>query len=148
MSFFVVLSVVFLPIHYFSILPDTIPIHFNARGEADRFGSKFIIWLLPMFSIALHFLFKWLFKRPHQFNYMVEITEDNAEKQYTLAIKAMRIIHLAIQCLFLYIVYSICVMAIKAQQDFSPTYVFFFLGIILLGVLTYIYISKKKPHAK
>lgn len=47
----VVVLMVLIPFGYayflFPSLPDTIPIHFNAKGEADGWGSKHQIYLLP-----------------------------------------------------------------------------------------------------
>lgn len=35
------------------ILPDTVPAHYNAAGEVDRFGSKYEQLILPLFITAL-----------------------------------------------------------------------------------------------
>lgn len=48
----IVLTVAYALIRYTS-LPETIPIHFNARGEADGFGARGMIFLSP--AIALLF---------------------------------------------------------------------------------------------
>jgi len=42
-----------LTISHFSTLPDTIPTHFNAAGEADGFGSKASIIGLPVIATLL-----------------------------------------------------------------------------------------------
>jgi len=34
-------------------LPDTIPMHFGTNGEADRYGSKFEIFIFPLFSLII-----------------------------------------------------------------------------------------------
>lgn len=41
------LPIVFVGYHYNS-LPDTIPIHFNAKGEADGFGKRSTIWVMVL----------------------------------------------------------------------------------------------------
>lgn len=48
----IVLTVAYALIRYTS-LPETIPIHFNARGEADGFGARGMIFFSP--AIALLF---------------------------------------------------------------------------------------------
>ena len=37
----------------YSELPETIPSHFNAYGEADAYSNKRMIWLLPALSLSL-----------------------------------------------------------------------------------------------
>ena len=37
----------------FQQLPETIPIHFNAQGEADNWGSKNTIFIMPGIAIVL-----------------------------------------------------------------------------------------------
>lgn len=46
----IVLTVAYALIRYTS-LPETIPIHFNARGEADGFGARGMIFLSPAISL-------------------------------------------------------------------------------------------------
>ncbi|WP_432410813.1 DUF1648 domain-containing protein [Rasiella sp. SM2506] len=40
------------PALYYAQLPEEIPIHFNAIGEADGFGKKSTIWLLPILNVV------------------------------------------------------------------------------------------------
>tara|TARA_R100000935_G_scaffold1439_1_gene4563 strand:- start:122016 stop:122447 length:432 start_codon:yes stop_codon:yes gene_type:complete len=47
----ILLSFLF-PAFYYTQLPEEIPIHFNAAGEADGFGKKSTIWLLPILNIV------------------------------------------------------------------------------------------------
>lgn len=132
-----------IPFHYFSMMPDSIPIHFNSSGKVDSYGSKYFIWLLPMLSILLHFLFKWLIKSPHLLNYPQKITQENALRQYTLASRFLRIIDLFILLLFLYITYTICLLAIGQEKMASIAYVFVFIGLLFVSILFYLYQSKK-----
>lgn len=84
--------------------PDTIPIHFNAAGEADSFGSKQIIFFLPVIGTALFLAMTWLNRYPHIFNYPVRITAENALRQYTVATRLIRFLKLAVTGIFLLIV--------------------------------------------
>lgn len=71
---------------YWSKLPDTIPIHFDLKGNADGWGSKATIWVLPgiaLFIYATMTLAAGL--SPKYINYPVRITPENAERQYRLA---------------------------------------------------------------
>ena len=89
---------------YFSKLPETIPTHFNIKGEIDDYGSKYTLFILPMVVTFVFVLFRILYNYPHKFNYIVKITEEKAEKQYRLALRVMRIILMNIVILFGFIV--------------------------------------------
>ena len=90
----------------YSTLPDVIPVHYNELGFPNGYGSKDTIWLIPgivtIVVVALFFLNKY----PHLFNYAVNITEQNALKQYQLSTRLLRIISMNVACLFNYIVYK------------------------------------------
>lgn len=47
-----VLNSFLFPAFYYSQLPEEIPIHFNAAGDADDFGKKSTIWLLPILNLV------------------------------------------------------------------------------------------------
>lgn len=99
----VYLSYIFLQ---FQQLPETIPTHFNAEGIADGFGSKFSIWILPFIAFLIVVGFKILNNYPHQFNYLVKITEENAPRQYQLGTRIIRFTAFYILLLFFYISYA------------------------------------------
>lgn len=86
-------------------LPDTIPVHFNIAGQADRFGSKKEIFDLPLIAIAIYTLITILNKFPHIFNYPTQITEANALRQYKNATRLLRYLKLIIVSIFLLIFY-------------------------------------------
>ncbi len=54
------LLVVALPFLYLAIvwddLPDKVPMHWNLKGEIDRYGSKNELWILPIFMSLLTYL--------------------------------------------------------------------------------------------
>jgi uncharacterized membrane protein len=85
---------------HFSDLPDTIPTHFNAAGEADGFGSKASIIGLPFIATLLFIGLTVLNRYPHIFNYPTSITQDNALRQYTLATRMLRYLKLVLVLVF------------------------------------------------
>ncbi|MGO4375177.1 DUF1648 domain-containing protein [Paenibacillus sp. MCAF20] len=87
-------------------LPTTIPIHFNARGEADGWGNRVTLILLPFIALILYVGLSLLRRVPHHFNYIVPITEQNAEAQYRLSLLLISWIKLEIVILFGYISWS------------------------------------------
>jgi uncharacterized membrane protein len=81
-------------------LSETIPVHFDKSGQADRFGSKSSIFLLPIFATIIYSGLTILNKYPHLFNYIKEITNENALNQYTNATKMIRYLKLIIVFIF------------------------------------------------
>ena len=87
-------------ITHYSSLPETIPTHFNAAGEADGFGSKVSLIALPVIATLLFIGLTLLNRYPHIFNYPTAITQDNALKQYTLATRMLRYLKLVLVVVF------------------------------------------------
>jgi uncharacterized membrane protein len=93
-----------LTLYIFLKLPTTIPTLFNAWGQADDYGNKLTLLILPILSTIIYFGLTQLNKYPHIFNYMTEITEDNALKQYAIATRMFRFLKLAILVIFSFII--------------------------------------------
>lgn len=115
----------------FTKLPDQIPLHYNFKGEVDNYGSKMTVWILPLIITIVLLLFRILSKYPHKFNYLVTITNDNAEKQYRLATRMMSILGFNISCLFSYIVVKINT---GAHENHS-TLEWWFIPLLLIAVI-------------
>jgi uncharacterized membrane protein len=109
---------------YFS-LPDEIPIHFSFSGEPDNFGSKGFILSLPVIASILFLGLTALNNYPHLFNYPSEITEENAEIQYTLATRLIRMLKFSIVVIFL-------ILAVKVRASVDG---FTLLGPFLMPVI-------------
>jgi uncharacterized membrane protein len=87
-------------------LPEIIPTHFNATGIADGFGEKWNIITLPGIASVLFIGLTVLNQFPHLFNYLTEITEVNAEKEYTKATKLIRNLKIMLVFIFFLIAYK------------------------------------------
>jgi len=90
----------------YSSLPDSIPTHFNAAGEADDFGRKASIFGLPVIASLLYIGLTFLNRVPHIFNFPTPITQDNALKQYTNATRMIRYLKLILVLVFTGISYQ------------------------------------------
>jgi uncharacterized membrane protein len=95
-----VLVIWILVITNYITLPDSIPIHYNSMGVADRFGGKENILTLPIVATILFIGLTMLNQFPHLFNYPTEITEDNALRQYTYATRLLRYLKFIILVIF------------------------------------------------
>lgn len=89
-----------LTLYAFLKSPITIPIHFNAAGQADNYGNKATLLILPILGTIIYFGLTQLNKYPHIFNYMTKITKDNAERQYTISTRLLRFIKFVILLIF------------------------------------------------
>ncbi|HMX41925.1 MAG TPA: DUF1648 domain-containing protein [Saprospiraceae bacterium] len=100
------LALLLLPAYWYEWLPERIPHHFDALGQADRWGSKAGIWVLPALGVGLYLLLTLLNRAPHRFNYISRITPENAAYQYRNATTMIRVLRLLILSVFLYITWS------------------------------------------
>lgn len=109
-TFFNVLSVLLIIImviytfNVYSQLPDTIATHFNIKGEADDWGSKATIFIMPLITILLFISMYFLSKAPHLYNYTVVITEENAPRIYPVARLMMAVLNFIIVLMFSFFV--------------------------------------------
>jgi len=85
-----------LTLYAFLKLPTTIPTHFNASGQANSYGNKVTLLILPVLATIIYLVLTQLNKFPHIFNYITRITKDNAQRQYTIATRLYRFLKLAI----------------------------------------------------
>jgi uncharacterized membrane protein len=98
---------IILVAYYYNKLSDIIPTHFNFSGKVDDYGSKTSILTLPILSTLLYIGLSVLNKYPQTFNYLGEITLDNAESQYRFATRFLRVLKLIVMITFLIIIFSI-----------------------------------------
>ncbi|REK74935.1 DUF1648 domain-containing protein [Paenibacillus paeoniae] len=100
-----------LPVIYLFVvwaeLPAQVPIHFNAVGEPDGWGSKGISLILPIVGLLLYGGLTLLRKIPHHFNYPVALTKENAEQKYRLSIQLIAWMKFQISLLFGFILWNV-----------------------------------------
>ena len=116
----------------FAELPETIATHFNARGEADDYSSKMILWFLPVLSTVTYAGLLMFTRYPHLHNYMVNITEDNALKNYRFSIRVLRVVNFLCVLLFTYIVYKMIQGAKDNYASLGTAFIVIVIGISIL----------------
>jgi uncharacterized membrane protein len=99
-AFAFLLILVTLPLMYLNALPETIPVHFNATGQPDDYGSRSSLWFLPLTGVFMYLMFTILEGFPQIYNYPLQITPENAVIQYRLATRLMRILKTVILLTF------------------------------------------------
>jgi len=128
--------------NYFG-LPETIPIHFNAAGEADGFGNKITILALPILSTLLFVAMTILNKYPHVFNYPTKITQENALSQYTGATRILRYLKLIIVIIFGGIVFM-TIQNVNGKADGLGTWFLPLTIIMIFMPIVYLWVAGNK----
>ena len=127
-------------------LPTTIPTHFNALGQADGHGNKLTILILPAFATVIYFGLSQLKMHPHIFNYMIKITENNAQKQYTIATRMLRFLNLTILLIFSLLILFIYFTAIGVTNGLGFWFLPLTFGLLLIPTILTISQSFKKKN--
>lgn len=144
LSFLILLFAI--PLIYYSHLPERIPIHFNAAGEPDGFGGKHSLFILPVTGMFIYFLLTVLAAFPHVYNFPVTITSANAEVQYRLATRLMRILKTVILIIFSFISWMSIRTAIGTASGLGKMFLAVFLFITAGVILIYFKQSLDSRH--
>lgn len=124
-------------------LPDTIATHFNRAGEPDDFGSKQTVWIIPIIATVMYIGLFMLNKYPHMHNYMVNITEENALKNYKFSTRIVRVVNFLCVMLMTYITYMIVESAFGKQFNLGTWFVPVVIGVsIILPIIIFVYMRK------
>ncbi|HIB50370.1 MAG TPA: DUF1648 domain-containing protein, partial [Phycisphaerales bacterium] len=122
---------IYLVIQAWPNLPATIPIHFDAAGNADGFGSKGMIWLLPAIGVVMVPAMLFLRRFPWLSNVPFEITEENAAYQYGLIVRLLSLLACFVSLLFLLLVYDTLTIAFGGSSLLG----WLFMPIFLSGIM-------------
>lgn len=113
-------------------LPDIIPLHFDARGHADNYGSKNNLFILPAIGSILYIGILILSRYPEKFNYISKITPENATGQYRTATRVLRITNWIAMAGICYLCYAISRSADIRNNEPAPWFfILFFTGLNL-----------------
>lgn len=126
-------------------LPDVVPSHVNASGEVDRNGAKTWLWVFMVIGVIMAIPLYLIESIPHKYNYMVEITEQNAYDQYCIAISMMRYLNFTIAFLWLVILIALIN---GAKHGSSGSLMFWIFGLFVLQMVGMIYFLKKSRDYK
>lgn len=132
-----------LIIKEYSNLPETIASHFNAKGEPDGYSNKIFIFLIPSMAIIMYLGLFILNRFPHVHNYMINITEDNALKNYRFSTKIVRVVNTLSMILFAYLTHHIIESAKSESISLGTWFLPIVLGIsVILPIWIIIYFRK------
>ncbi len=81
-------SILFLFYHW-SDIPNSVPTHYNAFGEVDRWGAKAELFILPIIGAFLAVFMSLLEKYPEIHNYPKRFNKENARDFYLVSRKML-----------------------------------------------------------
>lgn len=109
--------------------PETIILHWNIGGEAESYGSKYLILALPLISLIIFLLIVNQEKHPYDTSLMSEKSRKNRNP------KALRDIMPILLLAILYI--TACSVQIISMSSIVP------FSLIIIAIILFIYKSRK-----
>jgi uncharacterized membrane protein len=146
-AFAFLLILIILPLAYFKTLPETIPVHFNAAGQPDDYGSRSSLWFLPLTGAFMYLMFTILEGFPQIYNYPVQITPENAVIQYKLATRLMRILKTIILLTFSIISFQTIKTATGGTTGLGKAFFPVFLLLTFVPIIIYLVQSLNNRHS-
>jgi len=125
-------------------LPDKIATHFNSKGEPDAYGSKSTVWIVIGINIILYMLLSLAARIPHKFNYLVEITEQNAARQYQIALDVIR----GLKVITVFIFCFLAIRKVMIAEGEATGLGNLFLPIALIAIFSVLIISIIRMNSK
>lgn len=141
----VALAVAYTLLHW-TQLPNTVPLHFNAIGHVDRYGSRYALFLVPTLAAALYGLFHFLEKTPQTQQYRF-INEEIAPELDKVSSLMMHIIKNTTMLLLSYATISLVESALDGTSSLNMWVFGFLLGFVLLPSVIggiYVYVLQMK----
>ncbi len=129
---------VLLLLKYYPDLPLSIPDHFGISGEADSWGSKTTLWYLLGTNAALYGGLTISRRFPHYFNYPINITEQNARRQYQLAIWFLAVLKTEVVALFTYLEWEMLQVTLGRNSGLSSWFLAGSLLVPLVSIVVYV----------
>ena len=86
-------------------LPERVPVHFNASGDADRYGTAFELLMLPLIGIVVGITMEALERHPEIHNYPIRLSDSNRREFY---LNSRKILNLTKNMVF--IIFSIVIL--------------------------------------
>lgn len=81
-------------------LPERIPTHFDAAGNANGWGSPATLLLLPIVAVGIYLLISVVSMFPASFNYPVRVTAENWARLQEVTLDMVTWLKAELACLF------------------------------------------------
>lgn len=136
-----------IPLFTYPDLPASIPTHFNGAGQADSYGRKETILILPAVATLLLTGMSVLNRFPHLFNYPAPITAENARRHYTNATRLIRYLKVTVALVFSLIVFRTVQTATDRAEGLGRWFLPLALALIFLPILMFMVKSFNRRDA-
>lgn len=137
-SWIILLASIVLVLIRFNSMPDHIPTHYNFKGEVYRYGTKYTMLILLVITVFVFVPLRLLRRLPHIFNFVVTITDENAERQYLLAVEFLDVLNLY---MIITLMFTPVFMALNTNGTYSfPGVLFALFSVVSLFLIISIYI--------
>jgi uncharacterized membrane protein len=140
LSITLAMGALFYFIFYYPQLPAELPVHFDLEGNADRYGSKILLGIVPVLNVLVVIGFQFLSKKPQYLNYPISKTAENSQQLELLGQQLLRTMGLLIALLLGYITFATTNNGLGRSQGLNPT-TMVVLGLAIVVILLY-YIRK------
>lgn len=133
----------FFNLSHFNQLPEIIPTHFGANGEPDGYGNKWIIITLPAVGTLIYLGLTLVSRFPHKLNYAVTISETNAEKQYGIVSRMLRVMKITLLIVFFILDYQTMQLAIGLPDLFGRWFLLIVFTLVFTPIFYFLIQSSK-----
>lgn len=128
----------------FGSLPEIIPNHFNAKGEADGWGNKATVLIGPGIAVFTYLLMYFVGKTSSEnYNYPVKITEENKVYQYALGRLMLKVINFWSMLLMAFITWGTIQSAKGQVGAMNPIILWGLIGGLFVVLGWYIWAAKR-----
>lgn len=124
-------------------LPEKIPVHFGASGQADRFSGKTSILSNPIIGWLLYGMLSFVEHVPQVWNTGVAVTEENRQQVYAMLYRMLVIMKFLLVVVFFYTTVQMA-RGENMHIGFMPVYLVLFFGTIVVHLIMLTRIGKKK----
>ncbi len=129
LSLAIIIAITIIALYCVLSGPDTIILHWNIGGEAESYGSKYLILTLPVISLIIFLLIVNQEKHPYDTSLMSEKSRKNRNP------KALRDIMPILLLVILYL--TACSVQIISMSSIVP------FSLIIITIILFIYKSRK-----
>jgi len=115
-------------------LPDRIPIHFDAAGQINGWGSPAMLWFLPVVAAGVYILLTLVSRRPCAFNYPVRVTPATRPRLEAMSLELIAWLRAELIWLFLFIEYATIRSARLGRSALSPWTVLICIAVVFVTI--------------
>ena len=132
--------------YWFGSLPEKIPSHFGLNGQADAYGPKGMLWILPILYSAILAMTFVLRKFPYLVNLPFKIAPQHKPKAIAISFELVAVINFQVGLMFGYLTYVMIVVALYREKGLGTW--FFPLVLVAMGATISVYLMKLKSLSR